>query len=64
MKNGAGASDAVQLQFPVLVASGSSCLCFGSPFPIQLVEIWDKCSDAMMMGTLQVTVPKGKSVHR
>lgn len=42
MENGAGGGDAVQLQFPVLVASGSWCLCLGSLFPIQLVEIRDK----------------------
>ena len=41
----ARASDAVRLQFLVLMASGSSRLCFGSPFPIQLVEIWDKCME-------------------
>ena len=45
MKNGAGASDALQLQSPVLMASGSLCLSFGSPFPVQLVEIWDKCME-------------------
>ena len=67
----ARASDAVQLQFLVLMASGSSRVCFGSPFPIQLVEIWDKrmertvhAVNAMRMGTLQVTAPKGKTVHR
>lgn len=51
MKNGVGASDAVQLQFPIPVVRGSSR--FGSLFPSRLVEIQDKC----MEGTGHAVVP-------